>query len=83
MLNADIEKEIKQENKIILGLNLRKLICVLIALVFAVIFALIFNMNFYISIIPSMAVGTLCFAFGWINFDGLCMEEHLRKQLKN
>ncbi len=81
MLNVDIEKEIKQENKVLLGLNMRKFICVLISLLFAVLFALLFSMNFYISIIPSMAVGTVAFAFGWIKFDGMPMEEFIFKKI--
>ena len=81
MLNVDIEKEIKQENKVLLGLNIRKFICVLISLLFAVLFALLFSMNFYISIIPSMAVGTVAFAFGWIKFDGMPMEEFIFKKI--
>ena len=81
MLNVDIEKEIKQENKVLLGLNMRKFICVLISLLFAILFALLFSMNFYISIIPSMAVGTVAFAFGWIKFDGMPMEEFIFKKI--
>ena len=81
MLNVDIEKEIKQENKVLLGLNMRKFICVLISLLFAGLFALLFSMNFYISIIPSMAVGTVAFAFGWIKFDGMPMEEFIFKKI--
>lgn len=81
MLNVDIEKEIKQENKVLLGLNLRKFICVCISLLFAIAFALLFSMNFYVSIIPSMAVGTVAFAFGWIKFDGVPMEEFIFKKI--
>lgn len=81
MLNVDIEKEIKQENKVLLGLNMRKFICVLISLLFSILFALLFSMNFYISIIPSMAVGTVAFAFGWIKFDGMPMEEFIFKKI--
>ncbi len=81
MLSVDIEKEIKQENKILLGLSMRKFICVGISLLFAILFALLFSMNFYVSIIPSMVVGGVAFAFGWIKFDGVPMEEFLFKQV--
>lgn len=81
MLNVDIEKEIKQENKVLLGLSMRKFICVVVSLLFAVIFALLFSMNFYVSIIPSMAVGAIAFAFGWIKFDGVPMEEFAFKKI--
>lgn len=37
MLSAEIVKEIKQENKIVMGLSLRKLICVLCALICSVV----------------------------------------------
>ncbi|MCR4757820.1 MAG: PrgI family protein [Butyrivibrio sp.] len=81
MLSVDIEKEIKQENKILLGLSMRKFICVLISLLMAILFALLFSMNFYVSIIPSMVVGAIAFAFGWIKFDGVPMEEFLFKKI--
>ena len=81
MLSVDIEKEIKQENKILLGLSMRKFICVGISLLFAILFALLFSMNFYVSIIPSMVVGAIAFAFGWIKFDGVPMEEFLFKKI--
>ncbi len=81
MLSVDIEKEIKQENKILLGLSMRKFICVLISLLMAIVFALLFSMNFYVSIIPSMVVGAIAFAFGWIKFDGVPMEEFLFKKI--
>ncbi len=81
MLSVDIEKEIKQENKILLGLSMRKFICVGISLLFAILFALLFSMNFYVSIIPSMVVGGVAFAFGWIKFDGVPMEEFLFKKV--
>ncbi len=81
MLSVDIEKEIKQENKILLGLSMRKFICVLISLLMAILFALLVSMNFYVSIIPSMVVGAIAFAFGWIKFDGVPMEEFLFKKI--
>lgn len=81
MLNVDIEKEIKQENKVLLGLSMRKFICVVVSLLFAVIFALLFSMNFFVSIIPSMGVGAIAFAFGWIKFDGVPMEEFAFKKI--
>jgi hypothetical protein len=81
MLSVDIEKEIKQENKILLGLSMRKFICVLRSVLMAIVFALLFSMNFYVSIIPSMVVGAIAFAFGWIKFDGVPMEEFLFKKI--
>lgn len=81
MLSVDIEKEIKQENKVLLGLSMRKFICVCISLLFAIIFAILFSMNFYVSVIPSMIVGSIAFAFGWIKFDGVPMEEFAFKKV--
>lgn len=82
MISVDIEKEVQQENKLFMGLSTRKCICVLAALVFAVLFALIFQWDFSISVFPSLVVGALAFAFGWIKKDGLTFEQFAFKYLK-
>lgn len=83
MINVDIEKEIKQENKILFGLNMRQIICLSVALVISVILALILGYDSDLLIYPALAVGGLCFAFGWKKYDGLPMERVILRKVRD
>lgn len=82
MISREIEKEIQQENKVLLNFTLRQIICLSIAVVCSVIISVILEWDFTISIYPSFVIGVICFAFGWIKQDGIPMEKILLKRLK-
>lgn len=82
MITREIEKEIKQEHKVILNFTLRQSVCVLVALVCSLCIALFMDMDFSISLYPCLVIGALCFAFGWIKQDGVPMEQILMKRLQ-
>lgn len=80
MVSQDIEKEIQQKNKVILGLDIRQVICVAVAAVCAILMALFLSPS--LSVYPSLVVGVICWAFGWYSKDGLTAEKYLLKVLK-
>lgn len=80
MLSVDIEKEIQQKNKVLLGLTIRQVACVSFAIAAAIIMALLLTTE--LSLYPSLVVGTICYLFGWYQKDGLTAEKYLLKILK-
>ena len=82
MLSREIEKEIQQENKVILNFTMRQVVCLSVALVCSVVIALVLAWDFTIAIYPCFALGILCFAFGWMKQDGIPMEKILVKKLQ-
>ena len=82
MLSREIEKEIQQENKVILNFTMRQVVCLSVAVVCSVVIALVLTWDFTIAIYPCFALGILCFAFGWMKQDGIPMEKILVKKLQ-
>lgn len=82
MLSKEIEKEIQQENKVLLNFTLRQLICLSAAVVCSVIIAVFLGLSFSIAIYPCLIIGVICFAFGWVKQDGIPMERILLKRLQ-
>ena len=82
MLNVEIEKEIQQENKILLNFNLRQVICLCVAVVLSVVCAVFLDMEFSLALYPCMVIGGVCFVVGWGKMDGLPMERILAKKLQ-
>lgn len=82
MLSVEIEKEIQQENKVLLNFNMRQVLCLCVAAVLGVVCALFPGMEFSLAVYPCMAAGGVCFAFGWWRPDGLPMERVLLKKLQ-
>lgn len=82
MLSQEIEKEIQQENKVILNFTLRQVVCLGAAVVYSVLIAVFLKLDFEIAIYPCFVIGGVCFAFGWIKQDGLPMEKILLKKLQ-
>lgn len=83
MLSREVEKEIQQENKVILNFTLRQVICLSAAVVCSVLIAVFLGLDFSLAIYPCMVIGGLCFAFGWVKQDGIPMERILLKLLQN
>ena len=82
MLSKEIEKEIQQENKVILNFTLRQVVCVSVAVVCSVLISVVLAWDFTIAIYPCFVIGALCFAFGWMKQDGIPMERILSKKLQ-
>ena len=82
MLSREIEKEIQQENKVILNFTMRQVVCLSVAVVCSMVIALVLAWDFTIAIYPCFALGILCFAFGWMKQDGIPMEKILVKKLQ-
>lgn len=82
MLSKEIEKEIQQENKVIMNFTIRQIVCLSIALVCSILIAVFLGLDFSIAVFPCLVIGLICFAFGWIRQDGLTMEKILLKKLQ-
>lgn len=82
MLSREIEKEIQQENKVILNFTMRQVVCLSVAVVCSVVITLVLAWDFTVAIYPCFALGILCFAFGWMKQDGIPMEKILVKKLQ-
>lgn len=85
MLNIEINKEIKGDNKIILGLNLRQTIVSTISGIILLI--LYFNTQDIIPLecfmLVAMFFGAIAWWFGWHTKSGLNGAQHLRIIIKN
>lgn len=82
MISREIEKEIQQENKVILNFTMRQIVCLSVALVFSVLISVVLAWDFTIAIYPCFAIGAVCFAFGWMKQDGIPMERILVRKLQ-
>lgn len=82
MISREIEKEIQQENKVILNFTMRQVVCLSVALVFSVLISVVLKWDFTIAIYPCLVIGALCFAFGWMKQDGIPMERILVRKLQ-
>lgn len=82
MLSMEIEKEINQENKVILGLNVRQIVCVGLIVLFAVLVIVVMGMDFEVAIIPMVLFAAVCGMFGWYKPDGIPFERVLLKKVQ-
>lgn len=82
MISREIEKEIQQENKVILNFTMRQVVCLSVAVVFSVLISVVLAWDFTIAIYPCFVVGGVCFAFGWMKQDGIPMERILMRKLQ-
>lgn len=82
MISREIEKEIQQENKVILNFTMRQVVCLSVAVVCSVVISVFLGWNFTIAIYPCFVMGILCFAFGWVKQDGIPMEKILLKRIQ-
>lgn len=83
MVSVEIEKEIQQENKIILNFNMRQVICLCVAVVLSIVCAVFLDLEFSLALYSCMVIGGCCFVFGWGKMDGLPMEKILAKKLES
>lgn len=59
MISREIEKEIQQENKVLLNFTMRQVICLSVALVCSILIAVFLGLDFSIAIYPCFAIGIL------------------------
>ena len=82
MISREIEKEIQQENKVILNFTMRQVVCLSVAVVCSVLISVVLAWDFTIAIYPCFVIGAVCFAFGWMKQDGVPMERILLRKLQ-
>ena len=82
MISREIEKEIQQENKVILNFTMRQVVCLSVAVVCSVLISVVLAWDFTIAIYPCFVIGGMCFAFGGMKQDGIPMERILMRKLQ-
>lgn len=82
MISREIEKEIQQENKVILNFTMRQVVCLSVAVVCSVLISVVLAWDFTIAIYPCFVIGVVCFAFGWMKQDGIPMERILVRKMQ-
>ncbi len=82
MIEADIPKEINQENKIFLNLTFRQLICVAVGAGAAFVVGVVFKLPIDVAVIPMGLIGLAAMVFGWVKKDGLPLEAILMKKIQ-
>ena len=82
MISVEIEKEINQENKVVMNFNLRQFICIIILVVFSIFAILFMKMSIDIVIYPITFVAVLLYAFGWYKPNGVPFEKIFIKKIQ-
>lgn len=81
MISVDIEKEIQQPNKVILGLTIRQCVATIVPLLLTALMYVIFR-SFDILIYSAIIFSPIAFLFGWFKRDGLVGERYILKLIK-
>lgn len=82
MITVEIEKEINQENKVVLNFTIRQIVCVILIVIFSLFVALVLKLDGEVAVYPCAIFGALCFAFGWYKPDGIPFEKVLLKKIQ-
>ncbi len=82
MKTIDIEKEIKQDNKVLLGLNLRQLFTSVGAVIVLIIIVLFLGLDISMATIPIVAVAVVAYLVGWYKKDGMRIENLVIKYIQ-
>lgn len=83
MVSLKIEKEIRQDNKVMFGLTMRQLVSAATAVSAAVIIYFITRLDITIMVIPDCLLAVLAYFIGWREVDGMKAEHYLMKRLKS
>lgn len=83
MVSREIEKEIDQENKILMGCTLRQLICIAIVCILSFVSAAVLGWNVKLAMYPVLLFGLLGYLFGWYKPNGETFEQFLMKYIRN
>lgn len=82
MISVRIEKEIKGENKVALGLNFRQLVCVSICGGLAVGLSLVTGLPITEAVIPDSVLAVAAYYVGWKEVNGMKAEYFALKRVK-
>ena len=82
MISVEIEKEINQENKVIMDFNLRQVICIIILVIVSILIVAFMGWNTQTTLYPISAVAAVLFAFGWYKPNGMPFEKYAMKQIQ-
>lgn len=82
MISVEIEKEINQENKVILNFNLRQIFCLILLVVISIVLVVVLKIDSEILMYPIGAFGIVLYLFGWYKPNGLPFEQVLWKQIQ-
>lgn len=79
MKAIDVEKEIKQDNKVMLGLNLRQLFTSIVAVIIIILLVIFLGLDINMVTIPVVGVAVVAYLVGWYQRDGLRIENIIIK----
>ncbi|MBR1853760.1 MAG: PrgI family protein [Lachnospiraceae bacterium] len=82
MISVRIEKEIKGENKVALGLNFRQLICVSVCGGLAVGLSLVTGLPITEAVLPDTVLAVVAYYVGWKEVNGMKAEYFALKRVK-
>lgn len=82
MVSVEVEKEIDHENKIILGMTLRQIICMGVAAALAITSAALLGWDLNLAMLPIGIIAAVCCAFGWYKPNGENFEKYLFKLIR-
>ena len=82
MISVRIEKEIKGENKVALGLNFRQLICVSVCGGLAVGLPLVTGLPITEAVVPDAVLAVAAYYVGWKEVNGMKAEYFALKRVK-
>jgi hypothetical protein len=82
MVSREIEKEIDQENKVMLGCTVRQLICVGVTMLLSVVSCVVCKWDFDIALYPILCIACIACAFGWYKPNEEPFETFLWKKIR-
>ena len=82
MITVDVEKEIKQDNKVMLNMNIRQLFTAIVALLLIIFLVGIVKIDMTLMMIPAAFIGGAAYAVGWYKRDGLFIEHIILKRIQ-
>jgi hypothetical protein len=83
MISVEIEKEINQENKVVLNFNLRQVVCLILLVISVILLIFVVKIDGDIIMYPMTGVAIVLFAFGWYKPNGIPFEKIFIKQIKD
>lgn len=82
MLSVKVEKEIKQENRVIGPLTLRQTVCLIAALIGVILFAVIVRPDLETGMGAGLILGAIAWFFGFYKKNGIYIEYFIIKRVK-
>ena len=82
MLSVKVEKEIKQENRVIGPLTLRQTLCLILALFGVILFYVIVRPDLETGMGAGLILGTIAWFFGFYKKNGIYIEYFIIKKVR-